>query len=478
MRTVGVDCNADADKRKSAMRLLVENFYAGGMVHHNFKMSHDGKNILSFDPTHGINIIRNGGEKINIDASIYTRELVWDPTNRYFAFIATKDGGDALQFVDIRQQLPQAREVYQVKAPGNIKGLEWSPRGPELYWIERQVEERGLVYFLKRIDVRSRSQVTLVKSYDAIDFFMPPVSSFENGQGPLDPSETYAIAYGTRRGLFLLDRDGGEPKILCEAPADGVNNLEWSPDRKHLVIYFQRNFRSEKLGELRGVMLAHLEESDPKKVMECLLESPNIHTLWFSPDSKYVLWAKESGCFYRKPDAVGEKGILVPNAVKILEDGTEEEQFDKKVKGAIFNNDSTRLAITAGNQVWVHEPANKKTIVYHEIESSEAYFLAEPRWKGDELILTIFENTRITGREAPRTPRFSEEGAKKIREARQKYLDKAGFLKDEREKYKKREADIRKQRAASAVKAEKKRAETIRKLREKAEREARKKKTG
>ena len=71
---------------------------------------------------------------------------------------------------------------------------------------------------------------------------------------------------------------------------------------------------------------------------------------------------------------------------------------DKPIKGAIWNKDETRLAVTAGNQVWIYHTKTKKTSLYYEFGQGLTHFCAEPVWMGDRLLLTIVEDIRLSGR--------------------------------------------------------------------------------
>jgi hypothetical protein len=108
---------------------------------------------------------------------------------------------------------------------------------------------------------------------------------------------------------------------LTQAPAVGVNNLEWSLDGKKIIIFFKKSFPSMKYGLLKGVVMAHLDVKDPMKRLETLYSGKKIHTLWFSPRGKYVMWIKEEGCWYRAPGDIGKPGIKIPNPIVEDEDG-------------------------------------------------------------------------------------------------------------------------------------------------------------
>ncbi|MDF1666806.1 MAG: hypothetical protein P1V97_33960 [Planctomycetota bacterium] len=469
MRTVEVDCNEDSDKRTDKQDQLVENFVNGGSIHHNFKMSHDNKKFISFGHD-GLLLVKGREAPKTINVILYQYEVIWDPTNRYVAFMSPTPEGENLMMIDTAGEEPSLKTLYTLKRPGSLRGIEWSPKGGEIYWIEQQSVKRVIIHSLKRININSKNIKTLVEGTDIIDFFMPPVTWFQYGQGA--QSRPYSIVYGTRRGLFTISADGSKRRYLTEAPAVGVTNLEWSLDGKKIIIYFHKSFKSMKHGLLKGVVLAHLDKKDPKagsqppaqlspkekksKVkiskakayLETLYDGKKIHTLWFSPAGKWVMWIKEEGCWYRDPNDIGKAGIKIPNPVIEDEDGNLVEITDKSIKGAIWNNDENRLAITAGNQVWIYSTVTKKTELYYEFGGALSHFLGEPRWRGDKLILTIFEDTSQTGREAPRPK--GENAEKPDKAIAEMYSDKRKFLKAERNRIE--EARKAKEKAKSAKK--------------------------
>lgn len=499
MKTIEVDCNEDAEGRSDQKDELIENFVSGATVHHNFKMSHDNRKFVSFGDS-GLAYVRGKEEPKIIDVTLYQYELVWDPSSRYFAFMSPTNEGENLMIVDTASDEPTLKTIYTLPRPGSLRGIEWSPKGNELYWIEQQSVNRVSLHSLKRININSKTVKTLVEGTDVIDFFMPPVTWFQYGQGV--QSRPYAIVYGTPRGLFTVSADGRERRYITEAPAVGVTNLEWSLDGKKIIIYFHKSYKSMKHGLLKGVVLAHLDKKDPnpkkaapeektpetggKKVkklkarkqkayLETLYDGKKIHTLWFSPKGKWVMWIKEEGCWYRDPNAVGKPGIKVPNPVIEDEDGNLVEITDKSIKGAIWNKDENRLAITAGNQVWIYSTVTKKTELYYSFGGALSHFLGEPRWRGNKLILTIFEDTSQTGREAPRPK--DENIEKPDKAIAEMYNDKRKFLQAERkriaEERKAKEKAKRDKKNKEIQKADAERREREEKERKKQERKER-----
>lgn len=475
MRTIEVDAQADSEKRDSkSEEELLENWVLGVRVPHNYKISHDKKKMATWSES-GVEVIKRGEkDKKKVKATIYQYELVWDPTSRYIAFVTQVEGGSALRIVDTQGDTLTVKDIHTVQSPDNIGGIEWSPRGPEIYWVNVVHNgNKGVTYQILRKSAKGSGgkAIKIVETRDVIDFFMPPVTWFESGQGPT--TRPYGIVYGTQKGLFVVSRSNPKKvQTLTQAPAMGVTNLEWSDDGNKILLYFDRVFTSRKHGTLRGVMLAHLrgipakdENGKPildkngrptKMFMEPLYKGKKIHTLWFSPGGKYITWAKETGCWYRKPEDDHTPGIKIPNPVIEDEEGKEVVVTDKPIKGCVWNEDSTRLAITAGNQIWVYDATTKKTELYREFGEALSHFVAEPVWNGNRLILTVFEDINITGREPPRPKGQKAEDLKKRAERAKKVAKKADFLKAQRERARRKAEEQRRkvmEEAAAAKKA-------------------------
>lgn len=431
-------------------------------------MSPDGKTFMTYT-LEGIDVVRDG-QRFPVKAAMYSTELVWDPTSRYVVYQVIAEGGEALMLIDTKEPIPTAKEIHRVASPSNLRGIEFSPWGDELYFMVGDTSQKKIHYLINRIDIKSKKVETVVDENEAIDFFMPPVTWFEHGQGS-QKGRPYSIVYGTKLGLFVVPRDGAlkdasKKRVLSQAPAVGLTNLEWSPDGDFIIMYYDQDISSPTGESLRGVTLAHVGKAAGKGKLEKLYEGNGIHTLWFSPKGKYVTWIKEAGCWYRDPKDEGKEGILIPNPVFKNDKGESVEVTDKKIKGASWNEDETRLAITAGNQVWIYNTTTKTTEIYYEFGKGLSHFVAEPRWRGEKLLLSVFENMRLSGREAPRRetegPVMDEaEAREKIIEASQAALSKA------------RAEFEAKRKAESDAEAERKR-KALEKYQEEQEREAKK----
>ena len=404
MTTLEVDCQEDEKARSKDTKTYAENFFAGGLINHNYKLAPDHQKMVLFTRQGFALLAKDQDKPTPLNVASFSKEVVWDPSSRYFAFFGQTLEGMAIYLVDTRADPVKAEIAYQVKrSDGAFLGLEWSPWGEEIYFLQNVFRGSYIDRTIQRLRVTGKKPKELVKVIENIDFFMPPVSWFEHGEGP-QRGRNYHIVYGTSRGLFILDRNGKKPAVnLTEAPAVNLRNLEWSPDGQKIIMYYDGGYQSRRHQSLKGVTLVHLKGKGKAVEFENLYEGRGIHTLWFSSKGKWVTWVKETGCWYRDPKDIGQEGIRVPNPKIKTESGKIVEMTDKPIKGAIWNKDETRLAVTAGNQVWIYHTKTKKTSLYYEFGQGLTHFCAEPVWMGDRLLLTIVEDIRLSGRRPQRT---------------------------------------------------------------------------
>jgi hypothetical protein len=226
-----------------------------------------------------------------------------------------------------------------------------------------------------------------------IDFFMPPVSRFENGSGP--STKPYLIAFGHREGLFVVDprpQQGNKPawRRISTLPAINLHNIEWNPTAPglgQLLLFFKQQVVSSDGSPLGGVVLVHLDRvGHPEKGewVEQLYDGLDVHTLWYSPRGGFATWATRNFVAYRRPlDGPDKTTQVVCKA-----DGTVLE-----VKGVHWHHGERYLAITAGSRLFVHDAETKTTTEVARFGDDDSLnFVAEPRWVGDKVLLSRFED--------------------------------------------------------------------------------------
>jgi hypothetical protein len=374
----------------------------GGWTNHGYKMSHDGQTVLvhQFD---GFDLLR-GSQKTSYKLAITNRELFWAPDSKKFAFWSPEGLAVAeLETIGPGNGPPKYKVIYKPVEGRFPFGMEWSPFGNDVYVIETfdetdpKTKSRKTGTSIKRIPSTGGTPKEIVTHPTTINFFMPPVSRFEHGQGP--SNRPYSIVFGAPDGLFIVDRDGKKIERLTEVPAVGLNNLEWSPGAKEkMVLFFKRPEPNAKGEKLQGVYVVHVdrrgEKTDAKELFEQVHPNLDVHTLWFSPKGTYATWATNDAVYFRQPDATGA-------AVKI--EPKDERGLFLEVKGCAWNHGEDKLAITAGNKLFIYDVAKKTLVAVSTFGKEGKSFAAEPVWRDDKVVLSVFND--IAGSRPTRGPK-------------------------------------------------------------------------
>ncbi|RMG11451.1 MAG: hypothetical protein D6731_15640 [Planctomycetota bacterium] len=420
-------CDVEPDPKRREEPVLVSKVYmAGNWSFHAYKRSHDGRyNIVH--RADGFDVFK-GKTRVRYKYTFHGAErgFYWSPDNRRIVYFGTgepgvPDGGRCVVLLDMARvtEGPEGQkpphEVLYAPPQGHVPfGLEWSPRGEAVYVLEKYREEHVLYSRLLRVTLQGHvSQV--VRMGGIIDFFMPPVSRFENGSGPDD--RPYWIVFGHPTGLYLTDPKGKSVRHISKLPAVGLHNIEWHPRKNQFTLFFRRATVGPTGERFRGVYLVHLDRigrAKPEKesILEHLYDDVDVHTLWYSPYGKYVCFASEDAIYYRKVGESGEMSKIVP----VLDD------IELEVKGVSWHPNERWLAFTAGNHLFVKDvDTEDEPRLIASFGSDTTHFAAEPVWTGDRVYLTVFEDlTRRKRRRPSKKPVFGkpEEVKKEVEKAR------------------------------------------------------------
>lgn len=435
MTTYSVPAGRDVKKREVTKKTSV--LVQGRWTHHAFKMSHDGQtNIIHFED--GIELHQGSKRtKLKMDLTAHNpREFIYSPDSSLVAFWAPMVKGNLKKRIAVMktsglsagtwdtERTPRwARIVYSPKRGREPFGMEWSPSGDALFVIERARIDKLIYTLIHRIKMPSGGKPKeIARRLGIIDFFMPPVSRFENGSGP--SSAPYKIIFGAQDGLYLVDGKGRREERLSKVPAMGLHNLEWNPKKgkNEVLLYFRFPAPSDQGGTpFKGVWLVRLDKRTQKddaskkpnqRFLEQLYDDTDIHTLWFSGKGKWATWAGEKAVYFRRPDDPPSKTVKI----EILDD--DEEPLD--VRGAAWNDKETKLCFTAGNRIMIYDTTvktkktkeRKKTKKKGEEKKSKLYtiatfkrgFGAEPRWIGDSVFFTVVEDAHEEVKKIKNTP--------------------------------------------------------------------------
>lgn len=451
MTTYSVDTSPDEEKREEAPQQLAQTFMVGKWTFHAYRKSHDGQTLIHHKKD-GI-AVQQGDKTVEYKMALRQhnpREFIFSPDNKQVAFWAPVEEGQPLKRIALMGlgSLGSKANYKILYSPKNGRlpfGMEWAPDGKALFVVERQVKNDVDYAILSRIDVPGGSLKELYRTVGKIDFFMPPVSRFENGQGPT--KNPYLIIFGCENGLYLIDpKTGKERTRLSRLPAVGLHNLEWNPDPKlnQVLLFFKNPVTSEDGGRFEGVYLVDIDKMrqappdasgqvDQSAFMEQLHRKRDIHTLWFSPKGTYATWASNESIFFRQPTGEKDKTAVIEIMTK--------DDNPRRIKGVSWNDEETKIAFAADNQLWIydfepteaqlkkadekakkaHEAADKaakkeglppppepepdpvdasieavtgKRPLRYMIREFSKGFTADPEWVGDRVVLTHFEDAR------------------------------------------------------------------------------------
>ncbi len=203
------------------------------------------------------------------------------------------------------------------------------------------------------------------------------------GVAPVTTRERLLI--GHLGGLFVLDEQQ-RLAPLADLPATGIFQVAWSPDRRRdqLLLFYRRHVASKGGASYQGVYLLDLDGAlaSPPKSPEQLDVGTTVRGLTFSPRGSFATWSTPKGVLFRAPGATPADTVLVSPPTRLGDDAAEE------VRGFAWSADETRLAIAAGNRLYVHDVANQALYLVLERGRPGFTVLAQPTWVGDRVVVT------------------------------------------------------------------------------------------
>lgn len=370
--------------REQDLRTLTERTVTAAQMIHNYKVAPDHGAIASYDYSTGVMEVVDPQGQHHDFQNLLVGEYYWSPDSTMIAYTALEQIRVALyrdaeiRLLNLRSN--QDRLLYRLE-DGYIHGLEWSPHGDAMYFLELINEPERQVGYLKRLDLSGN--VTLIaRSNGRIHWFGVPTTYFEYGQG--NSRQDYRIVYGIDDGVFICDRDGGNTIRIIDYPGDGVDNVEWSPQGDRLAM----NFRYPQIGDdgttLQGLYLVVLQEGMP--VYYPLYEGLDVHTLWWGPEGVWLSYAN-ANTLYLYNQRTGERRELTM----------------ENLRGFHFSDDGEQIVITAANKVYlylINEEQEERRGPFQVMEHGDpsVEFLAEPQFFGREIIFTVFEDVEARER--------------------------------------------------------------------------------
>ncbi len=353
-------------------------------THHAYRMAHDGSTLIAHRAD-GLEI-RSGAmmkrsKRVKLDLLAHNpRTLMFSPNNRRVVFWAPVTGTGSKRVAILKVSGSKAGKtqiLYTPKPRTNPLGMEWSPKGDALYVLERFWEDDMGYSVVRRIDVKTKKTQEIIRRLGVISFFITPVSRFENGTG--ESKDPFIMLYGTPEGIYSCDELGGSKRRVAPMPGNGLTNSEWHPTLKKVVVFFPSTVTAADGQPYVGLYLFELEGEGEAKITQ-LRDAPDVHTMWYSPTGKYMLWANAVEVFFQETKAGGKRRSFAH---------LDEERIAMPIRGATFNHKETRIAYAVHNQLWVYD---MKAGSRYPVAVFAEGFCADPKWVGDDLVVTIYED--------------------------------------------------------------------------------------
>jgi hypothetical protein len=366
----------------------------GQWAQKGYHLSHDGKTMLvyTFD---GFNIVKGNAPPASYEIALVYKNVLWGPDNKKFMFWTPE--GVTLADVEALgppNAAPSVKVLYPYKTrPGHRPfSAAWSPTGNEVYVLEHYEEASGG----KTVEGSAMLRVTLdgaateiLNHPTRVYWFMYPSSRFEDGSGP--SGAPFRLVFGAMDGIWVMNPDGSEQAKLCDLTPEGFDDIVFSPDPKKEKFAFR--MRQPQVAPDKktytGVYVAHLDRWKKGTTIELeqVHDKPDVHTLWCSPKGRFVTWASADEVGYRELDGKPDSTIKVDVPGRV-----------GPITGCTWDRAETRLAITAGNRLYIHDVAKKTVTEVAKVGEASKSFLADPVWcSGEEVVVGLF--TDVTPKE-------------------------------------------------------------------------------
>lgn len=374
-----------------------------------FFMSWNGKHVLA-ERMRGFAMADDKGQLTEYEWPFHAfRNVMWAPDNKHLILWkgaspgkgGTGEGVAVLDADSLGTPCTEAKHtlVYKKSDDREPFSAGWSPRGTEVYVASRLFGPgptspsgkptkshvaQGAV--IEKVPVGGGAPVEIFRHQGRIDGFWMPWTRYEDGSGPSE--KPFQILVRTSDGLWLCDPDGGGSKEKI-SDLRLTDDVVWCPGQgatSNVVALLYNQVEATKEGvQMKGVYLCNLDKRTKGKPLdlEQLCDDPQVHTIWFSPKGKYFVWATAKDAFYRAPDGKPDTKVRVPLPGA---EGTE-------IKGCFWNGREDRLAVVAGDQVFVHDTATKTSTKVASLGKEPGKsFGADPQWVGDDLIIGTYTN--------------------------------------------------------------------------------------
>lgn len=320
--------------------------------------------------------------------------LLWHPDSRRVAVWLRETPAPRPGYVPIVRRVLALLDLERLPAPGEPLsyqvverssaerhpfGVEWTSDGQALRVLACDLDPETNLQsgVLTRVALQGGERAEeLLRVAGALDFAVGPAVPSVGAAGTRDE-----LLVGHTDGLFVLaERERRVTKL--DLPAVGLYQAAWSPDRRRdqLLLHYRRAVRTDAGATYQGVYLLDLDGAlaSPPRPPVRLDEATAVRGLGFSPRGGWAAWSTREGVALRGLDGTA---ALVTVPTRPGDEGPEE------VRGFAWSADETRLAIAAGNRLYVLDLANRTLDLVLEHGTPERTRLSRPTWVGDRLVV-------------------------------------------------------------------------------------------
>jgi len=363
-----------------------------------FRRSWDGKTVLSYT-FDGFRVTK-GAESHDYKVPMVHKQFWWGPDSKKFMYWTP--GGIAVANADdlgTPGGVPKHKIVYRAPTGRFLISVAWAPDGANILASESYEEHGATKTAIKKVSAEGGEATAILEHPDEVIVYMPADTYYEDGSGP--KVKKTPILFGTKEALWVMDSDGANKQKLCDAPCFGLTDLMWDPSEKEqFLLLFRRPFTVGKK-EWKGLYLVKADEakkaaaqkkSDDYAFVEQLAEGTDIHSHLLLAQGKYVSWANSEAVSYRETAKAGEK----PTKVALTGAAA-------PVKGFAWDDKEGKLAVASANKLFTYDLATKATAELAKV--SDKGFVAEPFWRGDEIVYSSFVDAAMKKKNEPPAPK-------------------------------------------------------------------------